>query len=97
MKYKTLLNIANALAEEEIDAFAKMEVAVAVNDNMDGSPYDDEGFEELCDRVYRVYLQSDKADLSLMCYYIQQLLDDGEYETPTIECIVRAASEAEPY
>ena len=97
MKYMTLKKLADALTNEAPDAFAKMCVAVEVASNIDISSYDDEGFEELCNRVQRVYLQSDKADLSLMCYHIQQLLDDGEYETPTIECVVRAADMAEPY
>lgn len=95
MKYNTLLNIANAIMTEETTAFLKMEVAVAVDGNMDTSVYDDEGFEELCDRVYNAYLQSDRADLDLFCYLIQNLIDNGEYDGPTEECLADALDQAE--
>lgn len=95
MKYNTLLNIANALMEEETVAFLKMEVAVSVDGNMDTSAYDCEGFEELCDRVYNAYIKSDKADLDLFCYLIQQNIDNGEYDGPTEECLADALDQAE--
>lgn len=95
MKYNTLLNIANALTKEEINAFLKMEVAFSVDNNMDTSPYDEEGFEELCSRVHNAYLQSDRADLDLFCYLIQNLIDSGEYDGPTEECLADALDQAE--
>lgn len=97
MKYSTLLNIVNALKKEQPDAFVKMSVAVEVSSNIDTSSYDEEGFEELCSRVYNAYMQSDKADLSLMCYYIQDLIDNGFYDSPTKECVERALDNAEHY
>ena len=95
MKFKTLMNILKAMEEEDPSIALHIEIASAVQSNIDLSAYDDEGIEELCNRIERYYLQSSaNCDIDSFAYCIQQQIDNGEYETPTQECLADAYSQA---
>lgn len=95
MKFKTLMNILNALKEEDKAIALHIEIASAVQDNIDLSAYDDEGIEELCNRIERYYMQSSaNCDIDSFVYCIQDQLDNGAYETPTQECLADAWAQA---
>ena len=95
MKYTTYHQIIKAMKTEEMDAFLRMSVAEAVFWNINLSDLDEEGIEELCERVRTQYACASKqADLDVFCYYIQELIERGEYETPTEECVEEAYERA---
>lgn len=83
----------DALKQADQSFMFKASIVNAVQCNMDLGPYDDEGFEELCNR-FAIAVMSDQdsgwPDFEEVAYRAQMLLDDGTYEFPTIECFEQA-------
>ena len=91
MTYTELHKIIKGLREADFEARLKIEVAEAVYDDIDLSAYDEEGVNELCDRVKAYWLSHDcVADLDDFAFCIQDLINDENYETPTEDCLANA-------
>ena len=62
---------------------------------MDLRPYDNENFEELCNRFAEAVLSTrdDWPDFDEIACRAQLLLDDGTYEFPTVECFQQAIAD----
>ena len=96
MNYTEIRNLIKSLSDADQSFMFKASVADAVMHNMDLGPYDDEGFEELCNRFSKAVLaDSDSGwpDFDEVAYRAQMLLDDGTYEFPTVECFEQAIAD----
>ena len=100
MTYTEIHNLINGLRESEVCILAKIDVVESVYDNMDLSAYDNEGINELCERIYDAWC-SDVCeyvhDIDDYTYAIQQLINDGKYKTPTKRCLDKAGDLAREY
>ncbi len=89
--YHTLIHMLDEMNKEDRKVLLKISLATAVLDNISIEDYDDEGLDEVCARIEKVLnTRSDWPDFDSIVYHIQNLIDEGEYETPTEECIVEA-------
>lgn len=89
MTYKSLSLILKELQAEEPKAFEMMNVAYAVESNIDHEYYDDEGFEEICKRVDAFYSKHDfEVDVDDFCYCIQEVIDNNFDYDPNIDGFV---------
>jgi len=95
IKYKTLMKMLEAMQEEDPAIALHIEIASAVKSNIDLSPYDDEGVEELCSRIENYYNKSSKnCDIDSFAYCIQDQINNGAYESPTEDCLADAWEQA---
>lgn len=92
MNYTEIKITIKSLSDADQSFMFKASIVSAVTSNMDLGAYDDEGFEELCNRFAKAVLSTDDGwpDFDEVAYRAQQLIDDGEYEFPTIECFEEA-------
>lgn len=92
MTYTDISTIINAFKKADQSFSFKVSVVSAIEANMDLRPYDKEGFEELCNRFAEAVISNHDGwpDFDEVAYRAQQLIKDGEYETPTIECFEEA-------
>lgn len=92
MTYTEIQTLITSLADSDPSFVFKASVVSAVTSNMDLGAYDDEGFEELCSRFAKAVLSTDDdwPDFDEVAYRAQQLINDGDYEFPTIECFEEA-------
>ena len=96
MTYRETQRIVQELHEKDRHFMLNAEIVCSVHDNMHTKDMTDEEFEKLCKRISETWLEFDGyIDLSEMCYQIQDLIDCGDYEAPTEECIREAASRAQ--
>ena len=92
MTYTEIQTLIKNLSDADQSFMFKASIVSAVTSNMDLGAYDDEGFEELCSRFAKAVLSTDDdwPDFDEIAFRAQQLIDDGEYEFPTIECFEEA-------
>lgn len=92
MTYPEIKTLIKSLSDDDQSFMFKASIVSAVTSNMDLGAYDDEGFSEICSRFAKTVLSTDDGwpDFDEVAYRAQQLIEDGEYETPTIECFEEA-------
>ena len=92
MTYPEIKTLIKNLSDADQSFMFKASIVSAVTSNMDLGAYDDEGFSEICARFAKAVLSTDDGwpDFDEVAYRAQQLIDDGEYEFPTIECFEEA-------
>lgn len=92
MTYPEIRTLIKSLSEDDQSFMFKASIVSAVTSNMDLGAYDDEGFSEICSRFAKAVLSTrdEWPDFDEVAYRAQQLIEDGEYETPTIECFEEA-------
>ena len=92
MTYPEIRTLIKSLSEDDQSFMFKASIVSAVTSNMDLGAYDDEGFSEICSRFAKAVLSTDDGwpDFDEVAYRAQQLIEDGEYETTTIECFEEA-------
>lgn len=96
MNYTEIRNLIKSLSDADQSFMFKASIAEAVTSNMDLGPYDDEGFEELCNRFSQAVLADSDSkwpDFEEVAFRAQMLLDNGQFESPTIECFEQAVAE----
>lgn len=95
MTYTEIINTINALSKDDQSFVFKACIASAVMSEMDIGAYDDEGFEEVCSRFAHAVAKSSGGwpAFGEVAYRAQQLIDDGKYETPTLECFMEALAD----
>ena len=93
MTYPEIRTLIKSLSEDDQSFMFKASIVSAVTSNMDLGAYDDEGFSEICSRFAKAVLSDSDShwpDFDEVACRAQLLLDDGTYETPTIECFEEA-------
>ena len=92
MTYTEIRTTIKSLSDADQSFMFKASIVSAVTSNMDLGAYDDDGFSEICSRFAKAVLSTDDGwpDFDEVAYRAQQLIDDGEYEFPTIECFEEA-------
>mgnify|MGYP006908885620 CR=1 FL=1 len=98
MNYATTIHLIKAFAEKEDLAYLRLSIATSVASNLDLSAYDDEGVNEVCARIEKFLLKAkDWPDFDDFVNTINDLIDNGKYETVNDDCLQSAydACEAE--
>ena len=91
MNYNEISEMLAKLEAEDKAIVLKIDIASAINHNFDLAPYDNEGYEEICNRFEKALMEvGDWGDLDEVAYKAQNLIDNGDYEFPTIECFKEA-------
>lgn len=91
MNYNEISEMLAKLEAEDKAIVLKIDIASAINHNFDLAPYDNEGYEEICNRFEKALMEiGDWKDLDEVAYRAQDLINDGYYQFPTIECFKEA-------
>lgn len=91
MTYIQTLHLIAFLEQEDKAIIHKIALVSAIDGHLDLFPYDQEGFEELCARIDAfVRKQSNSVDYDDFMYCVNDLIENGKYETPTEECLAEA-------
>ena len=79
MNYIQILKIFKGIEDADRDAYLKLQVAKAVTVFIDMSAYDEEGFDEVCKRIYDYWDGHDcQINLSSFCIGIQFAMDEAK-------------------
>ena len=79
MNYIQILRIFQGVENADRDAYMKLQVAKAVINNIDTYAYDEEGFNEVCERIFDYWWKNVNAiSLPSFCAGIQEALDEAE-------------------
>lgn len=77
MTYCELDNILSGLMKSDRMVFVKMETIRAIKVNISLNDYDEEGFEEVCKRIFDFWeAHGFEGDVFEFCYEIEQILDN---------------------
>ena len=101
MTYTEIHSIISALKKSDLGVTTRINVVESVYGNIDLSAYDNEGVNELCGRIYDAWCSDACKDIhsidDITCS-IQQLIDDGAYDSPTDDgCLEEAIELAREY
>ena len=91
MNYVEISKLLKTLKSADRAIVFKMDVVSALESNIDCSAYDDEGFEEVCNRFEKALMEiGDWKDLDEIAYLAQNYVDNGEFEFLTVDCFKEA-------
>ena len=91
MNYVEISKMLKTLKSADKAIVFKMDVVSALENNIDCSAYDDEGFEEVCNRFEKALMEiGDWKDLDEIAYLAQNYVDNGEFEFLTVDCFKQA-------
>lgn len=87
MTYCEIINLIKGLQKTDPSIHVRIAIASAIDANLDLRPYDNDGVDELGNRFFQTIItRSDWPDFDEIAYQVQSLLDQGVYESPTLEC-----------
>lgn len=91
MNYVEISKMLKTLKSADRAIVFKMDVVSALESNIKCSDYDDEGFEEVCNRFVKALMEiGDWNDLYDIAYLAQNYVDKGEFEFLTVDCFKQA-------
>ena len=95
MNYIEVHQIMEGLKKADRYFHIKADVVQSVYDNMNIRPYDEEGINELCERICKYWLNNGMtASLDNFTYAIQDQMDNGAHEFPNEDCLRDAWGQA---
>ena len=95
MTYKEISKLIDELHGKDPYIVLKINIVAAVDDNIDTSDYREIDYERACrcifEFVHSIYCEETTlVDVDELACRIARLIEDGEFEEPTWECIERA-------
>lgn len=88
MNYIEVHKIMEGLKVADLNFHTKADVVQSVYINIDIHPYDEEGINELCERIYKYWTKNGMTtSLDNFTYAIQDQMDNGAHELPNDDCL----------